>query len=177
MGFVNAHFVAYATGFGASPIEAAGSLATVGVMSVVGALAFGALSDRRGRRLVLAVTYTLRGAGYGVLLLADSLPMATLGIMVIGVSWTSVISITGALSADQFGLRRLGTVYGSIFTVMPLGAAAGVWLAGRIYDINGSYDTALVISMAIGLFAGALIGLPRYRELAPRQVPVSQAAE
>ena len=146
-------------------------------MSVVGALAFGALSDRRGRRAVLAMTYTLRGTGYGVLLLADSLPMATLGVMVIGVSWTSVISITGALSADQFGLRRLGTVYGSIFTVMPLGAAASVWLAGRIYDVTGSYDTALVISMAIGLFAAAVIGLPRYRELAPRQVPVSQAAE
>ena len=167
MGFVNAHFIAYATGLGAGTVAAAGSLATVGAMSIVGALIFGQLADRRGVRPILAITYGFRGLGYGVLLLADSLPMATLGIMIIGISWTSVISLTGAISADQFGLRRLGTVYGSIFGVMPLGAAAGVWIAGRVFDETGSYDLALQISIGVGLGAALLIGLPRYRQLAP----------
>ena len=85
MGFVNAHFIAYATGLGASTIAAAGSLATVGAMSIAGALIFGYFSDRRGVRHVLAIAYGFRGFGYGVLLLSDSLPMATLGIMIIGV--------------------------------------------------------------------------------------------
>ena len=167
MGFVNAHFIAYATGFGASTIAAAGSLATVGVMSIAGALIFGYVSDKRGVRPVLAIAYGFRGLGYGVLLMADSLPMATLGVMIIGISWTSAISLTGAISADQFGLRRLGTVYGSIFAIMPLGAASGVWIAGRVFDNTGSYDLALQISMALGLGAALLIGLPRYRQLAP----------
>ena len=167
MGFVNAHFIAYATGLGASTIAAAGSLATVGAMSIAGALIFGYFSDRRGVRHILAIAYGFRGFGYGVLLLSDSLTMATLGIMIIGVSWTSAISLTGAISADQFGLRRLGTVYGSIFGIMPLGAASGVWIAGRVFDDTGSYDLALLISMAIGLGAALLIGLPHYRQLAP----------
>lgn len=167
MGFVNAHFIAYATGLGASTIAAAGSLATVGVMSIAGALIFGYLADRKGIRPILSIAYGFRGLGYGVLLLADSLPMATLGVMIIGISWTSAISLTGAISADQFGLRRLGTVYGSIFGVMPLGAASGVWIAGRVFDDTGSYDLALFISMALGISAALLIGLPRYRQLAP----------
>ena len=167
MGFVNAHFIAYATGLGAGTVAAAGSLATVGAMSIAGAVIFGYFSDRRGVRPILAIAYAFRGLGYAVLLMADSLTMATLGVMIIGISWTSVISLTGAISADQFGLRRLGTVYGSIFGVMPLGAASGVWIAGRVFDNTGTYDLALQISMGIGLGAALLIGLPRYRELAP----------
>lgn len=168
MGFVNAHYVAYATELGAGAIAAAGSLASVGVMGIIGALGFGYLADRKGTRPLLAIAYSFRGLGYAVLLLADSLPMATLGVMIIGMSWTSVISLTGAVSADQFGLRRLGTVYGAIFGIMPLGASTGVWVAGRVFDSNGNYDFALWISMGIGLGAAALIGIPKYRQLAPR---------
>ena len=176
MGFVNAHFVAYATGFGVGAVAAASSLASVGVMGIAGALLFGYLADRRGTRPILAIAYSFRGVGYAVLLMADSLPMATLGVMFIGASWTSVISLTGAVSADQFGLRRLGTVYGAVFAIMPLGASSGVWVAGRVFDADGNYDLALWISMGVGLGAAALIGLPRYRQLAP-QVAMDNAAE
>ena len=173
MGFVNAHFIAYATGLGAGTVAAAGSLASVGAMSIAGAFIFGYFSDKRGGRPILAIAYGCRGLGYGVLLLADSLPMATLGVMIIGISWTSVISLTGVISADQFGLRRLGTVYGSIFGIMPLGAASGVWIAGRVFDETGTYDLALQISMVLGLSAALLIGLPRYRALAPELPPLT----
>ena len=167
MGFVNAHFVAYAEGFGASSIVAAGALATVGVTGVIGALTFGNIGDRYNTRYILAVAYSFRGIGYGVLLLANSLPLATVGGMIIGASWTSVISLTGSVSAEQFGLRRLGTVYGAIFGIMPLGAASGVWIAGRVYDSQGSYDLALWAAMAVGLTSAALIGVPKYQQLAP----------
>ncbi len=173
MGFVNAHFIAYAEGLGAGSVLAAGALATVGVTGVIGALTFGNLGDRYNTRYVLAVAYSFRGIGYGVLLLASSLWMATIGVMIIGASWTTVISLTGSVSADQFGLRRLGTVYGSIFGVMPLGAAAGVWIAGKIYDSQGSYDIALMAAMAVGLTAAVVIGLPRYRQLAPEIQPTT----
>jgi MFS family permease len=176
MGFVNAHFVAYAEGLGASTIVAAGALATVGVTGVIGALTFGNIGDRYNTRYVLAVAYSFRGIGYAVLLLSSSLPMATIGVMIIGASWTTVISLTGSVSADQFGLRRLGTVYGAIFGIMPLGAAAGVWIAGRLYDTQGSYDIALFIAMAVGLTSAAVIGLPRYRQLAPEFEPSTAAA-
>lgn len=177
MGFVNAHFVAYAQDLGASTVTSAAALATVGVTGVIGALTFGNLADRHNPRYVLAVAYSFRGIGYAVLLLAPSLWVATLGVMIIGASWTSVISLTGAVSADQFGLRRLGTVYGAIFGIMPLGAASGVWIAGRMYDTQGNYDMALWAAMAVGITASVLIGLPRYRQLAPQIQPTASAAD
>ena len=41
MGFVNAHFVAYTTDLGATAVQGAGALATVGVAGLGGGLGFG----------------------------------------------------------------------------------------------------------------------------------------
>ena len=79
------------------------------------------------------------------------------------------------ISADQFRLKRLGTVYGTIFGIMPLGAASGVWIAGRMYDTQGNYDIALAAAMIVGLASAILIGIPKYRQLAP-EVKTTQSA-
>jgi MFS family permease len=160
MGFVNAHFVAYMTDFGTTAINGAYALATVGIAGLVGGLGFGFLADKFGRRPLLSIAFLMRAAGYVVLLLANALPMAILGIVIIGSSWTSVIALTGTVSSDEFGLRRLGTIIGTMFAVMPLGASSAVWLAGRIYDSTGSYDIALWISLGMGLLGAAAVALP-----------------
>ena len=160
MGFVNAHFVAYTSDFGASAVQGAGALATVGVAGLAGGLGFGYLADKYGRRPLLVIAYAIRGLGYAVLLMAGGLPMAILGVVIIGSSWTSVISLTGTVTSDEFGLRRLGTIYGTMFMVMPFGASSAVWLAGQIYDSTGSYDIAMWISLGMGLLAATAIAMP-----------------
>ena len=160
MGFVNAHLVAYTTDFDTTAINGAYALATVGIAGLVGGLGFGYLADRFGRRQLLSMAFLIRAIGYVVLLLANALPMAILGIVIIGSSWTSVISLTGTVSSDEFGLRRLGTIIGTMFTVMPFGASSAVWLAGWIYDATGSYDIALWISLAMGLLGATAIAMP-----------------
>ncbi len=160
MGFVNAHFVAYTTDFGATAVQGAGALATVGIAGLAGGLSFGYLADRFGRRPFLALSYGMRAVGYAVLLMATSLPLAILGVVIIGSSWTSVISLTGTVTSDEFGLRRLGTIYGTMFMVMPFGASSAVWLAGKIYDTNGNYDLAMWISLGMALIAATAIAMP-----------------
>ena len=160
MGFVNAHFVAFATDFGATAVQGAIALATVGISGLAGGLCFGFLADKFGRRPLLAIAYGMRAIGYGVLLVAGSLPIAILGVVIIGSSWTSVISLTGTVTSDEFGLRRLGTIYGTMFMVMPFGASSAVWLAGKIYDTNGNYDLAMWISLAMGVIAATAVGIP-----------------
>ena len=160
MGFVNAHFVAFATDFGATAVQGAIALATVGVSGLAGGLCFGFLADKFGRRPLLAIAYGMRAIGYGVLLMAGNLPIAILGVVIIGSSWTSVISLTGTVTSDEFGLRRLGTIYGTMLMVMPFGASSAVWLAGKIYDTNGNYDLAMWISLAMGVIAAAAVGMP-----------------
>ena len=160
MGFVNAHFIAYTTDVGTTAINGAYALATVGIAGLAGGLGFGYLADRFGRRPLLSIAFLMRAVGYVVLLLANALPMAILGVVIIGSSWTSVIALTGTVSSDEFGLRRLGTIIGTMFAVMPLGASSAVWLAGRIYDSTGSYDIALWISLGMGLLGAAAVAMP-----------------
>ena len=160
MGFVNAHFIAYSMDLGATTIQAAYALATVGLAGLAGGLGFGLMADKFGRRPLLVLAFVIRGLGYAVLLTANVLPMAILGVVIIGSSWTSVISLTGTVASDTYGLRRLGTIYGTMFAVMPFGASSAIWLAGKIYDSTGSYDIALWISLGMGLLAATAVAMP-----------------
>jgi MFS family permease len=92
--------------------------------------------------------------------MSTGLTGAIVGIAIIGSSWTSVISLTGTVSSDEFGLRRLGTVVGTMFMVMPIGASSAVWLAGYVYDSTGTYDIALWISLGMGVLGTLTIALP-----------------
>ncbi len=177
MGFVNAHFVAHATDLGATAVQGALALATVGIAGLTGGLGFGYLADRFGRRPLLSIAYGMRALGYAVLLTATTLPLAITGIVIIGSSWTSVISLTGTVTADEFGLRRLGTIYGTMFMVMPFGASSAVWLAGQLYDMHGNYNLAMWISLAMGVIAALAIALPSTgisKRIWPETAPAKQ---
>jgi len=164
MGFVNAHYISYITGMGKDTLVASYALATVGITSIIGAIIFGYIADRYNSRYTLAVSYGFRTIGYILLLVGGSFKMAVIGVMFIGMSWTSVISLTGSVSSQYFGLKKLGTIYGTMFGVMPFGASAGVWVAGKVFDMNGSYDFALWLSMIMALGATLLIGIPRFQK-------------
>ena len=66
-----------------------------------------------------------------------------IGILFVGFSWNSVVSITGAYASDSFGISRLGTIYGTMFAVMPLGSGFGAYLGGLLYDSRGTYDLGI----------------------------------
>ena len=167
MSFVNAHFVSYATDLGYSKLLAAGSFSLIGAMAITGALILGHFSDRNGRRKVLCFSYALRGLGFAVVLLSMGIPflgipslgLAALlvGISLVGLSWNAVVAITAAFASDRFGVASLGTIYGAMFAVMPLGSGLGAALGGVFYDARGTYDLAIWSNLALLAVATALV--------------------
>jgi len=77
------------------------------------------------------------------------------------------VPLTSGLVAHLYGLRYMGTLYGIVFLSHQLGAFAGVWLGGRLYDATGGYGTVWWVGVAIGAFS-AVVHLP-IREGAPRR--------
>ncbi len=158
MGWVMTYFVDYATRLGLSHTVAATGLALTGWASIGGAFATGWWLDRTGSTLPLAVVYALRGLGFVLLLWIGGHTVGLLfAAFVIGFSWSATTPLTSSLCATLFGRRRLGTIFGLLFAVMPVGTAAGSALAGLLFDWTGSYTVSLLLSAAAGLSAAAVV--------------------
>ncbi|MCY4365822.1 MAG: MFS transporter [Chloroflexi bacterium] len=167
MSFVNAHFVTYARDLGYHPMAAAGAFSLIGAAAVIGSLFMGHLSDKYGRRWLLSASYNLRALGFVVVLLSMGVPalgipplgLGTLlaGVLLVGFSWNSVVSITAAYTSDRYGIVNLGTIYGTMFAVMPIGSGLGAFLGGLFYDLRGTYDIAIWSNIILLLVAMAFV--------------------
>ena len=163
MSFVNAHFVTYVQDLGYHKMVAAGAFSLIGASAIIGALLLGRLSDIRGRRKLLSFSYHLRALGFVVVLLSMGIPFLNIpplgisallaGILLVGFSWNAVVSITAAYASDRFGISQLGTIYGAMFAVMPLGSGFGAYLGGLLYDTRGTYDIAIWSNIALLMLA------------------------
>ena len=157
MSFASTHFVPFAMDMGFEPMAAANALGFVGGCSLVGGLTAGYLADKFSRKNVLAVVYLMRGLAFAVLLEARDLPTLYVGSFLLGISWTSTGPLTSAITADHFGLKNLGTIFGTMFTIMPIGSALGAYLGGLVYELRHGYDLTLVASAASGLLAALVV--------------------
>lgn len=175
MAWVMTFFVDYAITTGLSRNNAAVGLSLMGGMAILGSLMMGWWADRAGKVLPLAVTYGLRGGGFIVLFLSGaSFPAMLLAMTMIGISWTATVPLTSAVSADIYGRLRLGTIFGLMFAIMPLGSALGSASAGFLYDLTGSYDVSLLMNASIGIAAGMVVYLVHARPMFDRRTDTVQ---
>ncbi|MDE0822612.1 MAG: MFS transporter [Dehalococcoidia bacterium] len=175
MSFVNAHFVTYVQDLGYHKMVAAGAFSLIGAAAIIGALLLGHLSDQHGRRKLLSLSYNLRGLGFVFVLLSMGIPflgipsmgiaVLLLGVLLVGFSWNAVVSITAAYASDRFGLTQLGTIYGFMFAVMPLGSGFGAYLGGLLYDAQGTYAIAIWSNIALLLLATGTIYTIKEKQL------------
>ena len=176
MSFVNAHFVTYARDLGYHPMVAAGIFSVIGACAIIGALYFGSLSDKLGRRPVLTFAYQLRGLGFTVVLLSMGIaflgipPLGIgpllIGVILVGFSWNATVTITAAYASDRFGLSNLGSIYGMMFAVMPIGSGLGAFLGGYLYDVRGTYGIAIWSNIILLALATGSVFSIRDRRLA-----------
>jgi predicted MFS family arabinose efflux permease len=60
-----------------------------------------------------------------------------------GLSYGGIVSLMPAMCMDLYGARSVASSIGTLYTGAALGNVAGPWIAGRVFDANGSY--AMVI--------------------------------
>ncbi|HET7340507.1 MAG TPA: MFS transporter [Methylomirabilota bacterium] len=147
MSLLSAHGVPMLTDHGYTPMFASWALGVLGGSSIGFTVMLGALSDRFGRRPVLAAIYAGRiGIFAGFFLIRDN-PVAILAVAVLGgVTMAGTGSMTSALTADLYGRFSVSSVFGLIFLVHQTGAALGSWLAGALFESTGGYGAAYALA-------------------------------
>jgi len=174
---LSTHFVPFALDRGLSATAAATAFGVMGALNIVGVFAAGYFSDRMGRKNLLAAVYFVRGTAYAVLVLVHA-PWALYAFVVIaGVSWLATIPLTTGLTADIYGLKRLGTLAGITLMGHQAGGAISIYFAGWVYDRVGSYDLAWGAASALLMLATVSALVIRERAYSVRYQPQAVGAE
>ena len=159
MSLLSAHGIPMLTDHGYAPMFASWTLGVLGGSSIGFTVMLGALSDRFGRRPVLAAIYAGRVLIFAGFFLIRDNPVAILAVAVLGgITMAGTGSMTSALTADIYGRFSVSSVFGLIFLVHQTGAALGSWLAGALFERTGGYGPAFALA-CLFLMGAAIVAL------------------
>jgi len=144
---VMVHVVIYARGSGIEPASAANILAIMGGITVVGMNVSGGAADRIGNRTAIIICYILLTLSLILLMTAGSTGAFFLFAVLIGLPYGGMQVLFSPAVAEFFGLGSHGVILASILFFGSLGAAAGPFVSGYIYDVTGSYQWAIRICL------------------------------
>jgi MFS family permease len=135
-----AHLSAAARDLGVPAARAVGLVGLIGIGSLSGRFAIGALADRFGRPRTLILAQASLGASFILWALADGYIALAAFALWMGTSYGGIVSLMPALCMDRFGARAVSSIIGTLYSAAALGNLAGPWLAGRVFDASGNYD-------------------------------------
>lgn len=155
--FIYNHLVIYARDLGYSETTAASGMSVVAVSGIVGTLVTGAWSDKTSPKILMGWSYVSRALGFVLLGFAAVNPGAFFAFSFLtGASFLATIPLTAMITRTIFGQRFMGTFYGIVSLSHQVGAAAGIYLGGLMFDIFRSYGTIFALG-AILLIAAAIM--------------------
>ena len=145
------HIVPHATDIGISAAIAANVLATLGGSTPIGGIVLGGVADRMVNRQGYIICFILISAAMFWLLIASEVWMLYLFAVAMGLGSGGAVALMSPLTAELFGIRSHGLVFGVCLACQTIGSAVGSFVAGHIFDLNGSYQVAFLICAALGI--------------------------
>ncbi len=147
----------YAALLGHGEASASGLIMIIAISGLLGKLIFGVAADIIGHKLALWAAQLLQAAGFTLLALEPSYYLVVLACISIGLAAGGMLPVWGALIADIFGLQSYGRAFGLMGPIITLFVMLGFPLAGRLYDVTGSFSLGLWISVALMAVAATLL--------------------
>jgi MFS family permease len=158
-GLIGTHLIPACIDHGIPEVRAAGLLALMGILDLIGTTFSGWLSDRYNSRYLLCCYYGLRGLSLLGLPQALSGPEWGLSAFAIfyGLDWIATVPPTVRLTAESFGRANVGVMFGWIFASHQVGAALAATFAGSVRTYLGDYMLAFLLSGTVCLFAAGIV--------------------
>jgi MFS family permease len=153
------HSVAYLIELGFAPLFAASAFGLAGMLSAIGIIAIGWLSDRFGRRQTATLSYLSTITGVVALLSVSGYPTVVLVyafVFFFGLMQGARGPIIVAMVATLFP-GGVGAVYGTLSVAQGVGAGFGSWFSGYLYEVTGSYTASFLLAIC-----GSVAGLSTF---------------
>ncbi len=162
------HLIPLFQDMGADAKAAARLASALGIASAAGRLLIGLCLDRFAATWVTIMVLMMGDVGLAILLIG-SLSLGLPAVILIGLLLGAELDLLAYLASRQFGQRAFGAIYGWFYAMYSLGFGLSPFVIGNLYDRFGSYDAALVGSIAcLALAALAVLGVrtpPRPQDL------------
>ncbi|MBW1699290.1 MAG: MFS transporter [Deltaproteobacteria bacterium] len=153
MNVVTVHIVIYAMDLGISAIKAASVLSVASGVCIIARIIIGGIADKIGCKPTLTACLVLAVMGFALLLVTHSLWTLYLFAAIFGFGLWSSGGLITPMTADLFGLRSHGAIYGSIFISGAIGGAFGPVLIGYLFDVTGNYAIPFTVCFGISIFS------------------------
>lgn len=158
-----AHVSAAARDLGIDSARAVGLVGLVGIGSLIGRFAIGALADRIGRLLTLTLALASMGLSFLMWWAAGGYPALAVFALWFGLSYGGIVSLLPAICMDLFGARAVASILGTLYTGAAAGNLLGPVVAGAVFDRSGSYALVMWGSLALSglaaLASARLLGM------------------
>jgi len=149
-----AHTISYLLGIGYAQAMAAAMMSATFVFASTGKILMGLFADRVSGRVALALNFVIAAAGTALMLGARHSAILFPAIAIVGVTLGAPLVLVPLVMVESLGLRRFGSLSGLTSLFNTVGAAIGPILAGRVFDVTGSYSAAFEL-FALLLVLGA----------------------
>ncbi|MBI4589860.1 MAG: MFS transporter [Candidatus Rokubacteria bacterium] len=160
------HQAAYLVDHEIPALMAALVVSVVGLSSIVSKTGGGWLSDRLPREVVYTLGMGCVVSSVGALGLIAIAPVAILAYaygVLVGLGYPVTASLMPAVVGDHFRGRHFGSIFGTLQLFSALGGSAGPWVAGRLFDLTGSYRAAFLAAVCAAVAATVALWLARRR--------------
>ncbi len=162
-----AHASAAARDLGIGEARAVGLVGLIGIGSLVGRFAIGALADRIGRLRTLTLLQASMALSYQLWWGAGGYVALALFALWFGLSYGGIVALLPALCMDLFGARAVSSIIGTLYSGAAIGNLFGPVVAGAAFDSTGSYGAVIVGCIALsGVATAASERLNRMRTTA-----------
>jgi MFS family permease len=153
------HIVPHATDLGLPPATAAGVLATIGGVSMLGRIVMGTANDRIGGKRSLIISLIVLICGLVWLQISGKAWMLFLFAVIYGIAHGGFFTVMSPTIAEFFGTGSHGLLYGIVLFSGAIGGAVGPLLGGYIFDKTASYQVLFVVLTALAAVGFVLIAL------------------
>jgi OFA family oxalate/formate antiporter-like MFS transporter len=154
---------------GLSPVTAAGIVGVISIFNGLGRIFWAAVSDYLGRARVYFLLYLIQAAVFFSLPHLHTATLFTIAVAVVGLCYGGGFGTMPSFTADFFGPKFMGGIYGWILLAWGAAAIPSPILIARLRQTTGSYQTSIMV-IAVVLVCSLVLPLIAKR---PRREPTA----